>query len=542
MSDKSSVLLITSAATQNTVQDSIALSYGLHLLKNTLDIHDIGCEVVDLEITSADQCLEIFEKGGFNIVGISVTHSNMIADLDYLHRLKNLARKIGRQTLFIAGGMSATLNYRDWLKGGFDVILTGYAEESLLDLCRNYSRETDTAALNAYLGKADGVAFKTVAGETVFNPSKVLTEEYFQHHMYTLPMGMKMPYDRYWDFMRSRNTGALSMNNRSFVVENARLYTASKCLANCGYCCCPAFVPTSQNSSSGAFMLSAEQIYDLVVDNVAKHGARAFSINDEDFLVGSVNGIKRVADFCDLVIKGKRATELPVEIRFSCQARASDFLVPGSDKTKEVNFSLIRKMAEAKFHNVSLGIETFSQRLVKSPSVNKPGVSVDDYHNVLKAMMEHGLFPTINLIIGIPEETPEELLQTIEDTLCYIDQPCQVSVNIKMSAYPGAPIWNSECYPTKDQVWTHPESGEEIKIPLYYIPRDSKLARIVENLERDVHVEVALLKERHGMTADYILPRIALALCAFNSISKQLGNTDLSNRITAKLDDMIAVA
>jgi hypothetical protein len=154
-------------------------------------------------------------------------------------------------------------------------------------------------------------------------------------------------------------------------------------------------------------------------------------------------------------------------------------------------------------------------------------------------MMDCGLFPTINLIIGIPEEMPDELLQTIEQTMCYVDKPCQVSLNIKMYAYPGAPIWDSADYPTKNEIWIHPETGEKITVPRYYLTKNRQLAEMLENLEQDTQVEVECLKTSHNMGNSHIMPRLALSLCVFNVIAKKLGAQNLSDRIRQKLDDLI---
>src|SRR5271157_5542438 len=499
MINTNKILLITSTSGLRTVQDSIAISYGLYLLKHNLNIHGIDCDVCDLELISESQCLDNVKNGTYNIIGMSVTHMNMQADLDFLHALKKTVSESERKCLFIAGGMSATLNYDAWLKGGFDVIFIGYAEETLLKVCENYSCGIDLNEFRSFLRKTDGVAFRDENGEVRFNPLKPLSRNDFEHQKYTLAMGMEVPYNEYWDFARRKWTEALLMNNRSYVIENARLYTSSNCLGRCGYCCTPLFLPASQKTAATQLLLSAEQMYNLVVHNVQKYKARSFSFNDEDFIGGNKIGIKRVMNFCDLIITSKRNCEIPEDVRFSCQTRASNFIIREPYNKTTVNVPLIRNMTEAKFHNVSLGIETFSERLLRSPSVNKLGVSISDYHIVLDAMIKYGLFPTINLIIGIPEETPEELIQTIEQTMSYVDKPCQISINSKMFSSPGAPIYGSKDYPTRDKTWEHPITKDIIKISDYYVPRDKRIAYLVEHLEDNTLLEIEDLKKRCNM-------------------------------------------
>lgn len=538
---RNKVLLLTSTATPSTVQDSISISYGLYLLRNTLINNGIECDIHDLELVSEKECLSAVKNNKYDVIGMSVTHCNMQSDLTFIGNIKKTIDSVGGKCLFIAGGMSATLNYEAWLQSGmFDVLFIGYAEESLLKVCERYGRNDDTDEFTRFLHEVAGIAFRDTSREIIFKPSRPLSAKDFVHKMYTLALEMDVPYYEYWDFMRRKKTEALSLNSRSYVIENARLYTSSKCLANCGYCCCPAFIPAAQKTSSAPIMLTAEQVFDLVLHHVQKFKARSFSFNDEDFLVGNKAGINRVLQLCDLIVAAKMDGKIPEGIRFSCQTRASNFLVNDTDKTPEVNVRLIKKMAEAKFHNVSLGIETFSERLLRVPSVNKPKVSTRDYQKVLDAMMEHALFPTINIIIGIPEETPDELISTIEHTMSYVDKPCQISVTTRMNSFPGAPIYNSKDYPAYYNTWENPDTHEVIHIPDYFIPRDPVIASLVESLENEKYRELDHWKIKYQLDRSQVIPRIAIALCSFAVVTKHLGRHELNIKISHKLDELFS--
>ena len=56
---------------------------------------------------------------------------------------------------------------------------------------------------------------------------------------------------------------------------------------------------------------------------------------------------------------------------------------------------LLLKLKAAGFYTYGLGVETFADRLLKSPSVNKLGVDAQDCENVLDAMLDIGLNPLI---------------------------------------------------------------------------------------------------------------------------------------------------
>lgn len=535
---KPNVLLITSKCPTDEISDSLSMPLGLHLIRHHLTKNGIDCDVFDHQLLSDQHCISNVEEGIYDIIGISVTHWNMANDLEFLYKLKKITKESGKNCIFIAGGLSATLNYSQWLECGFDIISLGYGEETMLNICKRFTTK-QVGHIWELFSDLDGIAFHDERGRVVFNPAKPLSKLYFEQSMFNQMMEMDLPYNEYWEFMRNRATGILTMNQRSYVVENARLYTSSRCLANCGYCCCPAFIKTAQQSNPPFIMLSARQVIQLIIHHVQKYGARGFSFNDEDFLVGNKRGINRVLEICELIIESKQKGEIPQDTKFSCQTRADNFFIFDSNNKKSINHQLLKKMAHAKFHNVSIGIETFSERLKKCPSINKTRSTVNDNHALLHAMMGHDLYPTINLILAIPESTPDELIETIQKTMEYIDKPCQISVSNGMRAFPGAPIWDSKNYPTTDITWTNPVTKQTTYIPVYYTPRDMRMAALFDQLDNAVCRELSNLKAANNWDDSMLVPRIAISLCSFMAISRIMEESELLELIGNKLQQLI---
>lgn len=533
------VLLITSKCPSGEIPDSLAIPFGLHLLRHHLKKNGIDCDVFDHQLQPENLCVSDVEQGNYDIIGISVTHWNMASDLEFLWMLRNAAQKSGKNCLFIAGGFSATLNSSQWLECGFDGIILGYGEETLRKICERFGDERVDHIWELF-HELDGIAFHNEGRQVVFNPAKPLSKSEFEERMFVQTLEMDVPYNQYWEFMRQRATGILAMNRRSYVIENARLYTSSRCLANCGYCCCPAFLPTAQQSSAPVFMLSARQVQQLIIHHVHKYGARAFSFNDEDFLVGNRMGINRAIELCELIIQSKQKGEIPEDTKFSCQTRVNDFLTLGSNHKKSVNRQLLKAMSQAGFHNVSIGVETFSERLMKCPSVNKMRTTASDNCTVIDAMMEHGLYPTINLILVIPESTPDELIETIRQTLDYVDKPCQISVSNGMRAFPGAPIWDCEDYPMTGSMWTNPVTNQTTYIPVYYTPLNERMATLLSQLDNAARCELDNLKANNNWNESTLVPRITISLCAFMTISRILGESELLERINNKLQQLVS--
>lgn len=531
--NKLKVIIFTSKCPSEETPDSLCVPIGLYSLKYVLESNGVRCDIIDHQFNTESLYWKDIEICLYDIIGISVTHWMMFEDLTFLHKIREIYRNNNKQCLFIAGGLQATINYKQWLNGGFDLVCLGYAEETLLNICKKINNSTSCVHSDMF-NDFDGIAYLNSEGHVVCNHLKSLTNHAFEKIMYTNVLAMDLPYKNYWDFMQKRASGILSANNRSYIVENARLFTTNKCLAKCGFCCAPNFLKMAQGSTVELMSLSPEQVLTLIINTVSKYGAKSFSINDEDFLIGNKAGIDRAIKICNLIIYAKDKGELPQSVKFSCQTRPNCFLIKDSNGNKTVNYTLIKLLYTAGFHNVSLGIETFSDRLLKCPSVNK-GITKKNCDAVLKGMIENKLYVTINLILGIPESTTEELFETISHILDYIEKPCQISLATRMLSFPGALIYDK--YPTEDVIFTNPINNKSITIKKNYKQHNYEMESILSNLDITRAMELDKFKRRHNLKKNNnLLPRIIISLITFLSIAKITHNDDLVSKVHSKLD------
>ncbi|MBF0419571.1 MAG: cobalamin-dependent protein [Magnetococcales bacterium] len=530
------VLLLTSSCATSGSSDSVAPSLGLYRLRHNLVHHGIDCDVIDQQLTTDGEIFSRLDNTAYDIIGISVTHWMMESDLTLLWALRDIVQHSGHDAMFIAGGQSAAMNAQVWLENGFDLVVLGYAEATLLKICQHHGQRGNRSIHERFQNVA-GVAFLDQNNQKIVNPTGPLGRDEFLQ--WSTDAEIKIPYIDYWRYVGDRATHILTFNNRSFIVKNARLYTSSRCLAKCGYCSsAESFFKATQEGSAPFFMLNAEEVYQLIVNHVNTYGAQAFSFNDEDFLVGNRIGIQRIFELCERIIISKNEGILPNDLKFSCQTRITDFLTLGADRKRHINRPLIQIMKDAGFHNISLGVETFSDRLLQCPSVNKSYMNTHDIHSVLNNMMDLGLFPTINLILGIPETCEDDLRLTIQSALHYLSMPCQISSVIYMRSFPGAPLWNAPGYPTMDKCWTHPKTGHCVKIPAYYCMHDPDMASLFDKLEEITNEELHLLRIANGWNDSRLLFRTATAIATFSAIAKWIKSSELVTQTAHLMQNM----
>lgn len=255
--------------------------------------------------------------------------------------------------------------------------------------------------------------------------------------------------------------------------------------------------------------------------------------SDDDFLVGPGVGAKRAMAFCKGIIAEKEAGNLPADFRFHFQARIADVLT-----RHEINTELLQALYDSGCLGCSLGVETFSDKLIKSPSINKVGVTVLDCRNVLDAMLDIGLVPQINIILGPPESTVDDLIDTIETVTEYIEKGADVALVTRVEVYPGSPLSMNSAYPYHTRTWINPHTGQSIEIADNFKSWDPVIDRVCENFNKARDVELDAIKKQYGWTDRTVHKRV-VAFGSIIAILKMIDRPDMVEKVTRLMTRVI---
>jgi radical SAM superfamily enzyme YgiQ (UPF0313 family) len=530
------VLLLTSRSDFSDMYFATAPPVGLYRLKHYLQIHGIECDVTDLDFYREKEpyCHAMVAKGEYDIIGLSVSHQNMASDLDNLWQLKELSKQTDKRIIFIAGGQEATLNYSQWLEVGIDLVLTGFAEKTLYALCASIVKSPDIS-LEHLTSTIPGTAGINAQGHAVFNNAEKMSPDLFRELSFTRLLETEIPYNDYWISLR-KESDKLNFNDNIFIPETVRLYTSSHCPRKCGFCSSHSFVPMSQGSSAKVTTLLAEEVFELVKHYTDSYGARGFLFSDDDLLLDK----KRIIDFCSKIVKAKKEGIMDPHVVFNCQCHVSNFFTRITG-TRQLDTELMTYLKQANFHSFGLGIETFSDQLLQSPSIYKSGICEKDCHSVLAALREHGLVPTINIIALIPEATVEEMVYSFRISTEYILKGYQVAVTPLMYAFSGAPIFDTKQYPYKLKIWENPYTNDCVKITDWLIPHDKRLADVAHIIKDAEVAETEAFKKKYDWQGD-ALPKPVSALCIFSTIMRLLGEQDQCDYFAWAIDEIMSKA
>ena len=563
---------------------------GLYRLKNYLERRDIDCDILDLSLTDGHfkDSLEKISSGYYDVIGAGVDSEKIVRYFDMLHDIRSRVEKSGKKSMIVCGGQGGAHAYKSYIVNGkADAVLLGFAEKNFYELCRSFEKNRDKH-ISIYAKNIEGVAFPSDKKFTkiIKNPTKPLTEEEFVSLNYDEIKDLHIPYKDYWDYTYAEGAAALNLSKdggakevtdphseiptessdtQKFFVETIRLYTSSHCPWKCGFCSSHSFLRMSNATmekeekipekpkdgktismnalaSCGSqphpvYRISPEQIYDLIVRHCKKYDPKVILFNDDAFWDGSDPGFKHILDLCDLIINGKNTGKIKKDVIFNCQAKIGDFII--KKPIRRLHDDLIIRLKKAGFYHFGTGVETFAERLLMVPSINKKGnVSEKDQHLVIQGLLKYGFSPSVNVILFVPETTIEELFHVMKVSTEYMLKGTQIAMTPLLRTHEGAGITEmikKGLTPIKASYaqWSDPVTKEVFKHPLYAIPLNKQLADFIkqfnikeyDDMERISKVEQDRIVKKSGWDSK-VVPRPVTALAVFITLSKYLKKDD----------------
>ena len=133
---------------------------------------------------------------------------------------------------------------------------------------------------------------------------------------------------------------------------------------------------------------------DNVVEEIKKvnkdYGTRQFAIKDDTFTVNYSN----VLEFCEKLIREQ------VKINWDCTTRVD-----------RIDEPLVKVMISAGCNAIKVGVETGSQKLLDA---TKKGITLEQIRQTAKVFNKLNVFWSGYFMIGLPQETEEDILKTYE--------------------------------------------------------------------------------------------------------------------------------
>ena len=335
---------------------------GLAFIAANLEKHGMTAEILDAQVHKfTKSALKKKILGGKPlIVGITTTTPMIASAL----KVAEMVKGISKSPKVVLGGCHASFLPKEMLKNrNVDIVARGEAEQTMVGLV-NALKE------GKGLSKVNGISFRE-KGKVKHTGPATLVE-----NLDDIPMPARhlLPIEKY--------KPQLDMVIRAPVRV---IMTARGCPFNCFYCGARYISGRRYRYNSTGRVISEIELL------VNRYGARQLFFLDDNFVVNR----KRTAEICRAMIK----RGLHKKLVWSCESRV-DGVTP----------KLLKLMHKAGCRIVSYGIETASQRLL---DVIKKDITIEQVKNAVKWAKDAGLECRATFMLGIPTETREDSIATI---------------------------------------------------------------------------------------------------------------------------------
>ncbi|MFH1425104.1 MAG: radical SAM protein [archaeon] len=308
-----------------------------------------------------ERCVEEYKP---NIIAVSVVDSTINFATSIVNKIKD--KKI--PTIF--GGIGATFLPEKILGKGIDWVCRGEGEETLVEICTKMQNRED-------IKDVMNLCYKDENGKVIKNPLRPLVD------VNELPMP---------DFSIYEDS-RLYRPFRGKVLRMVQMDIDRGCPFTCTYCAAPNIRALNMEEKTGCYyrVKSTEKIIEEMKFLVEKYNLNFVWISSETFLAG---GVKELQEFAR---KYKEEINLP----FWCQTRIDTFV----DTKVDVLYNMGCQAVSVGFEH---GNEKIRNEILKKRITNQQII------DGLKVVSKYDIFVTVNSMIGLPDETREDIFETIE--------------------------------------------------------------------------------------------------------------------------------
>jgi|SRR3989344_59380 len=350
-----------------------------------VDVLDInGCRYNDKEIEKILRRKLIEDK--IDVVGIGC----LITCYSYVKWLIKTIKQINPNVkIIVGGGLGSSVPEMTIKNLSADIVVIGEGETTILELMRYFEKKRKISSIKGIYYFKDK--------EIIKNPLRIRNESLDN---IPLPARELFPMNIY---IKNSMEEVPDIKEKGNGVD---IVTGRGCYYKCTYC----YDPLGHSRT----LRSVENVIKEIILLKEKYKVNYLFFTDPCFVLNK----KWVYELCNEIIKKK------LNVRWVTSARVN-----------LVDEPLLRKMKEAGCIALNYGIESGSQRML---NIMRKGVTVEQASKAVMMTRKAGIKDWLSFIIGFPEETKEDIEQTIK--FC-INNDIHLVAIFFATAYPGTALY-----------------------------------------------------------------------------------------------------
>jgi len=297
------------------------------------------------------------------------------------------------EVINIWGGYFPANQYKSVLNSGYvDYIINGPGDDAFPQLLDSIKNKIDPSSIKNLIFKRENEVIKTPKAD-LFDQD-------------TLP---RLPYEKLNDLYPLRNY----LGKTFLGTKTAAYHSSMGCPFTCSFC---AVVPIYEARWKGK---SAPLIYKDIMYLKDRYGVNAVEFHDNNFFVSE----KRTIEFSKL-IKNEN-------IIWWGEGRIDTI-----NKYTDESLALMR---EAGCRMIFFGAETGNDAILKQ--MDKGGTqSGEQIKQFAARMRKFDIIPEYSFVLGLPAETPEKVMQQIDEDIQFIKQIKEINPDTEIIIYVYSPV------------------------------------------------------------------------------------------------------
>lgn len=359
----------------------------------------------------------IKEAADYDVIGISSIFTPQTRMVEETVRLLSQAYP---EKLLIMGGINARTQMKRFFDAGAHLICVSEAERIIVEIgniLRKGSRD---------FSDVSGVAF--MRNERVHVNPMGLVEDNLD--LLPIPARDLLPLDRIWKIARPHG-GVLTVGQLDKPLPYVSMMTSRGCPYVCTFCHISGEQKGSNTGYIGKFRFQSVERVERELSSIKELGAGDVYIEDDSLLGKKRRGLEVIR----MMIKFRLNLGDVNGINLSHLHKKENGKIVIDDE-------MLETMAEAGFKRLSFPVESGSQRIIDKWAAGKISHETYDIAALIRKANQLGITVSSCYLIGYPDETYEELLQTILVAKRHMDAGSEYVNFTIVTPFPGTALYD----------------------------------------------------------------------------------------------------